>query len=300
MAFLFVAAAPGGTAHDDPPSSQRLYHEQVAVQEVLVPVVVRHRGRPVRDLQAKDFRLFVDDRQSSLTSFETGSNAPIHAIFLQDLSGSMEIGPKLELSRQAIEAVLARRRPGDLYTLTTFADGEIRLAPAATSDPAPVRREMEGWVAFGKSAIHDAVARLPGLRRDSGATRGAALLITDGLDNASTVTADEAREAARRTEMPVYVLDVGAAGRDAAAARKNGALLVLSHVTGGKYHPVSGPRRLQAAMHEIVDELRHQYVLGFRTAGGGPSETHKIRVEVDGKRRKLSHRREYKGAPPAV
>ena len=56
------------------------------------------------------------------------------------------------------------------------------------------------WEAYGTTALHDAIARLPEIAGAARFPRRAALLITDGVDNASSISAAEARELVRRAE----------------------------------------------------------------------------------------------------
>jgi hypothetical protein len=52
-------------------------------------------------------------------------------------------------------------------------------------------------------------------------------------------------------------------------------------------------------LEAILDDVRHQYVLGFAT-GQGTSQFRTLKVEVKGSdRRTVVFRRGYKGTPPA-
>jgi hypothetical protein len=70
-------------------------------------------------------------------------------------------------------------------------------------------------------------------------------------------------------------------------------------MTGGRYYSINSAEDLQKALTAILDDVRHQYVLGFST-GDGAVRFRKIQVEVEGKdRRTVVFRRGYKGTPPA-
>src|ERR1700753_2221703 len=75
------------------------FEDTVAVNQILVPVLVRTRSGFANSLKAKDFRLSVDDRPVPIQSFDERTEAPTSLVFLQDLSGSMGTGSKLEMSR---------------------------------------------------------------------------------------------------------------------------------------------------------------------------------------------------------
>ena len=275
----------------------------VSVEQVLVPVVVRKGSRFVDNLEAQDFRLFVDEVETPIVSFERSSGAPVHTLVLQDLSGSMGGWPKLELSRRLLGLLLAKGRPGDLYTLGTFAASGVQVEPKPTSEKGAIRKWASGWETFGSTGIHDAVAQIPELISADSAWRSAVLLITDGIDNASVISPREARMAARQAEVPVHV--VALVGRPVTVEEddpdwSSDPLRLLSWVTGGRFHSIEDPGNLMTASESFMSELRSQYILGFPTSGSGRIQPRKIRVEVRGKRLKISFRREYLGTAPGV
>jgi hypothetical protein len=138
----------------------------------------------------------------------------------------------------------------------------------------------------------------------SSGVKRAAILVTDGIDNASELTPVQARTLVERAELPVYVLALP--GRelvdDAATFRYADLLEDLAAATGGQYYPLHGPGDARRTCAAILGELRHRYVLGFSVSGVGPSTYHPISVEVRGRGRRsnLVHRRGYRGTAPNV
>jgi VWFA-related protein len=303
---LALALAWAATASAQEPPRDLGLHEEVSVGWVLVPVVVQSPGGYVDDLGAADFRLFVDNRRVAVESFEHGADAPVSVVFLQDLSGSMANGGKLEASREAVRYFLDDARAGDEFALASFAGELTQVDVPFTTDRGALAEGVASWEAYGMTALHDAVAWLPEIAVSNTALKRAAVLITDGMDNASTMTPTQARDVVRRAELPVFVLGLGAGSpyRLAEGGRKAyrfaDVLNLLAHLTGGRYYPVTGPDDLKEACAELAEELRHQYVLGFSTAGG-VSKEHRLRVEVDGRSHlKVKFRRAYQGGPAAV
>lgn len=298
---LAALALSAGGGRAQPPDRDRLtFSDQVSVQQVLVPVVVRSRGRYVRNLERKDFRLFVDGRPAPIESFESGSSAPVHLLILQDVSGSMGVGRRLEWSRAAVECLLARSGPNDRFSLVTFAAGGLSVQGRASADPGAVRGWIAGWHPYGRTGLHDAVAQIPALGAGTGDRRRAVVLLTDGNDNASTVTPSAARDSARRAELPVYVFASGTWRRPAEDEGDGplAPLQLLAYVTGGRYVRIAAAKDVDAGCERVAEELRFQYVLGFSTAGRGGVQPRRLRVEVPGKRRKITFRREYLGGLP--
>ena len=280
------------------------YEDQVSVGYVYVPIVVRSQKGYVSDLERKDFRLLVDGRPAEFDSFETGATAPVSILVLQDLSGSMANGGKLAGSREAVRYLLDQARPGDEFALAWFAGEIFKIDVPFTSDQAVLREALDSWEAYGTTALQDAVAWLPRIAPDRPAVKRAALLITDGVDNASTIEAEQARQLVREAELPVYVLGLGArrvpTGDDAEKVQRfSDVLEVLATMTGGRYHPLSAPNEIGVACAEMLEDLRHQYVLGFSLGDTGLARDHRLEVVVAGKgKRALAFRSGYYGLDP--
>lgn len=280
--------------------------EEVSVGYVLVPVIVRsNAGGYANRLDKKDFQLKVDGRPAPIESFEKRAEAPASIVFLQDLSGSMGTGGKLEASRRAVRFFLDRSLAGDEFAIATFAGGNFSIDVPFTSDLSALRAAVDGFRAYGTTALNDAVAWMPEVSTAGKNPKRFAILVTDGVDNASTLSPDEAREIVRRSELPVYVLglesgspyELGPDGKK--VYRYADVLNLLAHETGGRYYPLAAPDDLGKALAAIVEDLRHEYVLGFAT-GNGPSRFRNLKVEVAGRNRSVLFRRGYKGPPPAT
>lgn len=300
LSLVLPAPLPAQTAAEQTAKPDSTFVDTVSVEQVLVPVVVRSGSRFVNNLTQADFELFVDDHPTTISSFERSSGAPVHTLVLQDLSGSMGGHPKLELSREIMGHLLATGKPGDLYSLASFAASGVEVSPEPTIERAAIEAWMAAWKAFGRTAIHDAISRIPELISADTAWRGAVLLITDGIDNASAIDPREARRLARLAEVPVHVVAlVGRAPpRDPEASWSSDPLRLLAWVTGGRFHSIEDPANVKGASEAFMQALRSQYILGFPTSGTGRVRPRSIRVEVRGKRRKVSFRREYLGTAP--
>ncbi len=278
------------------------YQDRIDVGWVLVPAVVRKGANYVRGLEARDFELTVDGRPVQIASFEARADAPVSLIHLQDLSGSMALGDRLETSRDLLRCFLERSRPGDEFALASFAGGKTRVEVPFTADASALGEAMATWRGYGTTALHDAVAWLPDVVvRDQGVKR-AAVLITDGSDNASVLKPSQARDLVRRAQLPVYVLglETGSPFKLDPEGRKlhryADVLNLLAHLTGGRYYSIEGG--VDAICAAIDDELRSQYVLGFAAGGSGRVSYRKLRVTVPGRKVDVLHRRGYSGRLP--
>ncbi len=172
-----------------------------------------------------------------------------------------------------------------------------------TTDHGVVREAIAAWSGRGTTALHDAVAWLPQLRRGATHPKSGALLLTDGVDNASILAPDAARGVVAGADLPVYVLALQGRKR----RREPGVVLAYSSIlralaaaTTGRYHRIGNAADVDQACREIVEDLRHQYVLSFRTRDGGPEKTRRIEVEVDPPKLEVAHRESYHGSLPGA
>lgn len=312
-----VVAAP---AQEPPPATatpagdgavELAFSGSAGVSWVLVPVVVRDGDGIVHGLEAADFRLTVDGREVPIASFDAGSDAAVSLIVLQDLSGSMGNGGKLAASREVVRHLLDDLRPWDEAAIAVFASGSTRVEVPFTADREALAEAVASWQAYGTTALHDAVAWLPELDLEGRHDKRAALLITDGVDNASVLAPDAARRMVREARLPVYVMALH--GRRAAATRQPAAddvvlastlLERLARATGGRYHGIADPDELKEAIAALADDLRYEVVLGFPSHLAGPVAERAIVVElVGGKGRRgweVRHRGSYQGTAPAA
>jgi Ca-activated chloride channel family protein len=311
LCSLLLAAGVAGGAPAAPtplttapaPNPDLSFKEQLAVNYVLVPVVVRTRTGYASGLGRKDFRLLVDGRAVPIESFDRSTEAPTSLVFLQDLSGSMN--DKIDESREVVRYFLDRALPGDEFALATFASGHGEVEVPFTADAGALRDAVSRWQGWGTTALHDAVAWIPEISAEGHNSRRFAVLVTDGADNASQISPEQAREIVRAAQVPVYVLGLGTGSPyeltpgGKKVYRYADVLNLLAISTGGRYYGIQKREEMAKALAAIASDLRHQYVLGFSTSEGA-SSYRKLDVEVRGHDRvTVVFRRGYKGPPPA-
>jgi VWFA-related protein len=291
----------GARAQEAPADSPYVYGEVYSVEIVLVPVAVRG-AKPGQRFGRDAFSLRVDGKPTPIESFEDDLRAPLSLVFLQDLSGSMADPGKMEASREALDCFLDTLRSGDEMALATFASGRTEVDVPLAREGTALREAMATWKPWGTTGLYDAVSLLPEMTLGSGGVKRAAILVTDGIDNASELSPAQARSLVERASLPVYVLALP--GRelvdDAPTFRYADLLQDLAAATGGQYYALETAAEARRTCAAILGELRHRYVLGFSVTGIGSSTFHSIGVEVSDRPRRSSlvHRRGYSGTPP--
>jgi VWFA-related protein len=106
--------------------------------------------------------------------------------------------------------------------------------------------------------------------------RRAVVVLTDGRDNASRLTAGEVSGIASSIDVPVYVIGIVAAidnpsadisATTVARSALSGPLSDLAFWTGGQAFVASTIGDRSQTARQIVDELRHQYLIAFESSG---------------------------------
>ncbi len=274
------------------------------MEAVAISVTIRDsRGRVVRDLKKTDFEVFDSGSLTTVTDFFAGEG-PISLAILMDVSGSMAVGNNIIRSREAIGMLMAAFRPGDEAALFTF-DSRLRQVVSFTEDLDSVKRASFEGRPWGVTSLFDSIKGAAEQVAERANRHRALLVITDGVDTASQMTAAEVSGVASSIDVPVYLLSVVTPadhlGDELAAvtekARAESATLAdLANWTGGEMRTVSRPAQTQLAVEDLMTELRHQYVISFEP--GTRPGWHPIEVRLR-KRNMFAHTRGGYVAGPA-
>ena len=248
----------------------------LTVNAVTIAVTVQDgKGRYINDLGEKDFIIYENKEKKTITYFQHDQNAPLSLTVLLDVSGSMALENKFEECRQALR-ILAEKMlaPHDEIALLVFADGQVEVATRHSADKAAFLAALEKEKAYGKTALNDAVAVSPEFAVRAKNEKRALLLITDGIENDSQSSAEQALEIARRVDVPIYVIGykiplaeaILAKHKRAPGLTPSGIVDTLNRfalATGGKAFVIDSMEKLLAAINEIKKEQSHQYLIGY-------------------------------------
>jgi VWFA-related protein len=148
----------------------------------------------------------------------------------------------------------------------------------------------------GGTALYDALyyaCRDKLLKQPKGGpTRRAIILLSDGDDNLSHVTREEAIEMAQRAEAIVYTISTNVSGTKGAGDK---VLERIADATGGRPFFPFQLRDVANAFAEIQDELRSQYAVSYKPADFKP-DGHFRTIEIvasDRKNFRVRARRGY-------
>lgn len=271
----FLAESPAASSHDIDASTGTF---SARVREVsLLFSVSDWRGRFVSNLTPSDVKVLDNGQQpQSLTYFLRQSDLPLRVGLLIDVSGS--VGTFFSDQQQAASIFLQQiLRPSDSATIMSFG-GESRVVQDFTSNLQSLTNAVHGLSAGESStAIYDAVSSACAkLSSASGSelARRVLILITDGEENSSHSSLEDAIEAALQSDAIVFALNTSPS-----QVFSDPMLQKLSRSTGGSVLNAHGARALKSAFRKIDEQLRNQYLLGYKPPHWQADHSfHKIRV----------------------
>jgi len=271
--LLTLEGALGASSFPSASSIQPPTTFRSGVDLVRVAAIVRdHKGRFVPDLTARDFEILENGRPRSITDFRRDL-AGVSIALLFDVSGSME--GHLQDARETARHTLSWLEPGDEAGVFTF-DTRLEEAVPFTEGLKTLPEAMTSIVPFGATSLHDAIAATAKRVNAREGLRRAVVVFTDGADNWSRLSPEQVAATASEIDVPVYIFGVvpsidnpteDIATNSVERSALAGPLANLAGATGGHVFVVSTPAQRSLAARQIVDELRHQYLIAFESSG---------------------------------
>src|SRR5262245_44035016 len=270
-AAMFVTPIAGGAAQDTQRPEATF---KSSVDLVRVTAVVRdQKGRFVRDLTERDFQVLDRGETRPIAEFRSDVSG-VSVALLFDVSGSME--GHLPMAREAASHVLswldASQDEAAVFTFDTRLD---EVAPFTTGLKT-LPGKIESVVPFGATSLHDAIAETAKRLATRVGKRRAVVVLTDGNDNSSRLSPSDVSAIASEIDVPVYLFGIvpsidnptsPLAMNSVSQAQLGGPLSDLATWTGGHTFVASTPAQRSTAARQIVDELRHQYLIAFEASG---------------------------------
>jgi Ca-activated chloride channel family protein len=238
------------------------------VNEVNVVFTVTDKhGRYVKNLARNDFSVLDDSKPAEqIRSFHNETDLPLQVGLLVDASNSVRDRFKFE-QESAIEFLNQTVRPRYDKAFVVGFDVTPDVTQDFTDDTEALSRGVRALRPGGGTAMYDALyfASRDKLLKTSqnGPVRRAIILLSDGDDNMSHVTREEAIDMAQRAEVIVYTISTNVTG-----TRRTGDKVLerIADATGGRAFFPFQLNDVANAFVEIQDELRSQYALSYKPA----------------------------------
>ncbi len=233
----------------------------------LVFTVTDKHGKRITDLKQADFRVVDDNKPpDEIRSFHAETNLPLQVGLLIDASNSVRDRFKFE-QESAIEFLNQTVRPHfDLAFVVGF-DVTPEVTQDFTDNTGALAHGVHDLRPGGGTALYDALyfACRDKLLKAPKSTpvRRAIILLSDGEDNQSHVTREEAIEMAQRAEAIVYTISTNVSGTKGSGDK---VLERIADATGGRAFFPFQIRDVANAFADIQDELRSQYSIAYKPA----------------------------------
>src|ERR1051326_7257506 len=232
------------------------------VDLVLVPVTVTDaKNRPVLDLPRDSFQLYEGEEPQQIQYFSR-EDGPISLGVLLDLSKSMT--NKIDVAREAVQQFFRAANPEDDYFVITF-NSEPHVAADTTQSLGSIEASLAQATPAGRTALLDAIYL--GIQKAHHAKykRRALLIISDGGDNASRYSSKEIRRLVQEADVQIYAVGIFDSIFHTPEEWSGRRLLSeITTATGGRTATLHNVAELPELAARIGEELRSQYLLGYR------------------------------------
>src|SRR5450432_599202 len=263
-----LSSAPGATAGSPDPASPPpdaeagVFVFRKKVEEVtLRAVVVDQQNHLISKLDRNAFSVYEDGKLQKMTSFRQ-ENVPLALGLLIDNSGSMR--PKREKVNEAVLNLVRSSNPGDEVFVVNFGEAPY-LDQDFTDDVTKLTSALNKVETRGTTALYDAiVASAAHVRQDPRTQKRVLLVVTDGRDNASQNSLEEAIQQLQQGGNGPVVYVIAFVDETKGASASIRALQAISRNTGGAAYFPKDLDQVDAITKSIAYDIRYQYVIGYK------------------------------------
>jgi len=258
------------TAPPPPPQRETQPGGGYAIQRdvnlvVLHASVVNARGQFVPGLQEDNFRVFEDKVEQKLSIFRQ-EDVPVSLGIVIDNSGSMR--EKKDAVVTAALTFVKTSNPSDEDFVVNFNDDYyLDTVHDFTNDIGELKDALDRIDARGSTALYDAVIGSLDHLKKGHKDKKVLLVITDGFENASRKTLEDAVREAQKSDAVIYA--VGIFGDDDLKQNRSGmrkarnALTELTTATGGLAFFPDSASDTESLCTQIARDIRNQYTLAY-------------------------------------
>ena len=226
---------------------------------VLHATVVDQRSRLVTNLNQNDFTIYEDGQAQKITRFSR-EDIPVSLGVLVDNSGSMR-DKRQAVNTAALDLVRSSNSEDEVF-IVNFSDEAI-IDADLTSDINKMKEGLEQIDSRGGTALYDAVvASSDYLAKKGRREKKVLLVVTDGEDNASTDTLEQAVRRVQDDSGPT-IYCIGILGGDHEKRAKR-ALEQLALQTGGVAFFPKDLGEVDQIARAVARDIRSQYSIYYR------------------------------------
>lgn len=255
-------AAPAGQESDQgqaPVGSEEggFVFRAEAREVTLHATVIDDKNRLVMNLDKADFTVFENDKPQQIKQFRL-EDFPVAIGIVIDNSGSMR--EKRDAVNKAALNLVRASNPQDQVFVVNFND-EYYLDQEFTPDIKKLQAALEHVEARGGTALYDAIVASADHLTGSPLQRKAIFVVTDGEDDASQETLEQAVHKLQQENGPV-VYAIGLLGEEKSRRAKR-ALELIAERTGGESFFPPTLNEVDEISRSIAHDIRNQYTITY-------------------------------------
>jgi VWFA-related protein len=302
LGFVFVLAMPVARAQNQAPQPTPLAADQPNpsspqtapdkssddgtfvlrrhVDEVILhATVIDDKQHIVTDLDKNAFTVYEDGKPQTIVSFHH-EDIPVAMGILIDNSGSMR-EKRAKVNAAALNLVRSSN-PQDEVFVVNFND-EYYLDQDFTNDLLKLKEALEKIDAKGGTALYEALVASADNFKNTKLERKVLFVVTDGEDNASRETLEQAVKQLQQENGP-SVYAIGVLGDEEHPKRAKRALEIVAQRTGGVAYFPKTLDEVDEISRQVAHDIRNQYTIGYKpTTPKGVGGFRAIRVEAKAK-----------------
>jgi Ca-activated chloride channel family protein len=262
---MFVWAADAPPPQPAAPSADETTRILVDVTRVnMLFTVTDKKGRFITDLNKEDFEIIENRKRQAIQEFTAESDLPLRLAILVDTSSSIRDRFKFE-QEAAIEFITSVVHPKVDKAMIVSFDTSAELISDLIDDTEKLSTAVRDLRPGGGTAFYDAIyfACRDKLQQDQPRTkfRRAMVVLTDGEDNQSRYTRDQALEMAQKADVVIYIVSTNVTHAETEGDK---VVKYLAQETGGRAFFPFKLEDLEQSFENIANELRHQYNIFYR------------------------------------
>jgi VWFA-related protein len=230
----------------------------------LLFTVTDRKGRFVTDLTKSDFEIIETKRPQTIQEFTAESDLPLRMGILIDTSNSIRDRFKFE-QEAAIAFINSVIRTNQDKGLVVSFDTKAELVADLQGDTERLIHAVRNLRPGGGTSLYDAIffACRDKLSQDQPRHkfRRAIVIVSDGDDNQSNYTRDQALEMAQKADVVLYAISTNMSRIESDGDK---ILKYYTAETGGRAFFPFKVEDLEQNFENIANELRHQYNIFYR------------------------------------
>ncbi|MFZ0593361.1 MAG: VWA domain-containing protein [Bryobacteraceae bacterium] len=278
-----VAAQDKQSTNSNTDNAPAQFSSDVTRVNMLFTVTDR-RGRFITDLNRDDFEIFENKKPQEISEFTSESDLPLRLAILVDTSNSIRDRFRFQ-QEAAVNFINGVMRDQDKATVVSF-DSSAELVADLTSDTAKLENAIRELRPGGGTALYDAIyfACRDKLMHDQPLYkfRRAMVILSDGEDNNSRLSRDQALEIAQKADVVVYTISTNTSRQETEGDK---IMHYFADQTGGLAFFPFQASELNQSFENIANELRHQYNLFYRpTPLKNDGQFHTVQIRVRGRK----------------